>query len=98
LDDKNDRSFLYDYFNFELLNDIFNEKQKNKNNPDKVFQYIRTKILDYDFDENFKYFWFEINLYKEGVRDYNSKIIMEKYKNGLKNYKFSFSGKNDMYK
>ena len=91
-------SFLYEYFNFELLNKIFTEKENNKAHSDEVFHFIKTNILDYNFGKKLKYFSLEINLYKEGIRDYNSSFIMKKYKNGLKHYWFSITGENDMFK
>ena len=93
-----DLSFLYEYFNFELLNKIFTEKENNKAHSDEVFHFIKTNILDYNFGKKLKYFSLEINLYKEGIRDYNSSFIMKKYKNGLKHYWFSITGENDMFK
>ena len=96
--DEYDMSFLYNYFNFELLNNIFTEKPNNKEYPDKVFHNIKTKILDYNFGQKFNYFRLEIILYQQGVRDYHSCFIMEKYKNGLKDYYFSIIGENDMFR
>ena len=96
--DEYDMSFLYDYFNFELLKNIFTEKQKNKDYPDKFFHYIKTKILDYNFGKKFNYFSLNINLYQKGVRYYNSYFTMEKYKNGLNDYLFSIVGGNDMFR
>ena len=93
-----DLSFLYEYFNFELLNKIFTEKENNKAHSDEVFHFIKTNILDYNFGKKLKYFSLQINLYKEGIRDYNSSFIMKKYKNGLKHYWFSITGENDMFK